>query len=127
MLGVVAVPVGLLVGLALIYWFAPKSDLAMPKQTDAAEGSPDATAAAAPGKSSEELMNELRNTGRTTRTFLDVCFLLFIVAAVLSILVYELKKDPMTELARIFPREVSVIANFFRGIRESWPANMLKR
>lgn len=128
MLGVASVLVGALVGVAIIWWSGPSTHATMPKQTaaDPAAGN-GAPGDAVTGKSGEELMHELRSTGRTTRTFLDICFLLFIVVAVLSILLYELKADPLTELARVFPREVNTLAQFFRGIRESWPANMLKR
>lgn len=54
---------------------------------------------------------------RMVRHGLDVCTLVLIAAAIAAVLVYEYKVDPVVELARLFPREVSAIEAAWSRIR----------
>jgi hypothetical protein len=134
MLGLLAVPLGLIVGGALVYGLGGTTSAdarayqqhmaARKKDDDAPEGYEDRAKLA---------VQEARSGGKSLRVFLDVCFLAFIVVAALSIVMYERKSatggrfDPLLSLARAFPREASILSDVFRRIREDWPAGWFVR
>lgn len=53
---------------------------------------------------------------------LDALFYVAIFAALLLVLVYETKTDPVVELARLLPREAAVLGDAWRRVRDDWLA-----
>jgi len=117
MLGAVAIPVGILVGVIVI-WALGVPDAARLKSSvlaAEAKGSKDSAGGSASGAALDP-----RASGQVARFSLDMCFLAFIVLATASILVYELKVDPLVELNRMLPTEGKVLSEFWQHVRDDW-------
>ncbi len=116
--GLWAVPAGIFLGGLILFVLAPKINL----PAGGVGAVPPAADAAAAGATGGKVV-DVRASGRSLRTALDVCFLIFVVAATLSIVMYEYRFDPVVQLARIFPIETRSLSEILRRIRTQWPAS----
>lgn len=83
------------------------------------DGLPTPEAVQAQARALFEGRDRPRDSGvRTLRTFLDMFFLLAIVAAILLITVYEYKIDLVQQAELYFPREAEVVRNGWHALRD---------
>jgi len=124
MMGLLALAGGLFIGLAVILMLAPTGTKQAAAAAESTEGRP-----AEPGQSAnaaERTLDDVRASGKTCRAALDFCFIIFVIVATLSVLVYEYKLDPLVELARMFPSETRVVSDVLRRLREDWPSKFFQ-
>lgn len=138
MLGLLAIPLGLIAGGAIIFGMGTTGS-ADAQAYRRYEGQRKKDDDAVQDEALERMnaakveVGEARAGGKSMRLLLDVCFLAFIVIAALSIVMYESKTgtgrrfDPLLSLARAFPRETAAISQVLTRIREEWPAAWFTR